>query len=651
MKYLKVLLILILIPPLPTNAQNFSKEFGRVDIAELKLSTYSNDNSAEAVVLFDIGKSYFEREGNNFVVIFERTTRIKIFSNAGLEWAEVEIPFYHEGSIYEEVYDIEARTYNLEGGSINRTALNTNNCHDEKMNEYWNLKKFAMPDVKEGSVIEYKYKIRSQYKFNLRDWKFQSRIPTIYSEYEVKMIPFYEYTYLLQGAGKFDSQTSYVDNAMPRQYGSIEYKDMVNKFIMKNVPDFKDEEFITSINDYIIKIDFQLSKIIHPGGSSEDIITTWPNLIKEFIKHTDFGKYIKKSEKLGLKLFNMESLKNQSSRERFDKIMQYVKDNYNWNRTNSKYCSKSPNDFVKDRIGNSADINLFAVGLLNASGIEAYPVLISTRKNGRIKSDYPYSHFFNYVLIYAVIDDHSILSDATEILISNDRIPSKCINDNGLVINKEKEEWVSLQCYFKSKLQTDFLFDFVNRNLVVNVETSSTEYDAFHYRTTDGENKNRIYERLSNKNYNVLEPTIQINNQSNIHEPYILKYSIVDKIKEINNKIYISPFLNEPMTDNPLNQKTRKYPVDMNYPIERTYASTINIPNGYDVDIVPKDYKINNEFFELVYSVKSYANKIIISFNYSFKKSVYDAKNYTKIKFYFGEIIKKGKEKIVLSRF
>ena len=289
--------------------QDFPKELGKICNEEYELKQYSQDKNAEALVLFDIGKSYFVRTESSFDVVFERTTRVKIFSEAGIKWAEVKIPFYQEGNIYENVYDLEAYSYNYENGHIIKTPVNLSNTFDEKISNYWNIKKFAIPNVKEGTIIEYKYKINSQYIFNLRDWEFQWKIPVLYSEYEVKMIPFYEYSWLLQGANKFDSQTSYVDKGLSRQFGPITFNDMVHKYIMKDVSAFDDEEYITSINDYIIKLDFQLSKINYFNGAKVDIITTWENMNKELLKHKDFGKYIEKSEKLATKLLNIDSLK------------------------------------------------------------------------------------------------------------------------------------------------------------------------------------------------------------------------------------------------------------------------------------------------------------------------------------------------------
>lgn len=633
------------------NGQNYLKEFGKIAKDEIELKEYDSDKDAEAVVLFDIAKSYFAQTESSFDVIFERTTRVKILSEAGIKWAEVEIPLYQEGGIYEKAYDIEAYAYNYENGLINKTTFNLSNSFDEKINNYWIVKKFAIPNVKEGTIIEYKYKINSQYKFNLRDWEFQWRIPVVYSEYEVKMIPFYEYSWLLQGANRFDSQTSYVDNGFSRKFGSITFQDMVHKYIMKDIPAFDNEEFITSINDYIIKLDFQLSKINYTNGSIVNIITTWADMNNELLKHKDFGKYIKRTEKLASKLLNTDSLKLKNDIDKFNFVVEYVKENFNWDKNYGKYASKTPSKFVEDKYGNCADINLFTIGLLNASGIFAKPVLISTRENGKIKYDYPYTHFFNYVIILANVDGKNILTDATEILGLNNRIPSRCINDKGLIIQKDKIDWLGLECNFPSQIATDIKIE-ISNNTIINssISKNATEYDASYFRINYTDNIETIKKRLETKEFFILDTTIVVQNQLNKEKPYVLTYNQTSKPELVNEKIYLSPFLNEIISDNPLKQKERTYPIDMTYPKQRIFHSTIIIPKGYKVDYMPSEQKINNQLFELTYSTILEDNQISISFDYYFKKPVYSATDYSKIKFYFNEIVKKGNEKIVLKQ-
>ncbi len=655
-KKIKITLLILVLFHLIVNGQNFSKEFGKIAKEEIELTEYALDKDAEAVVLFDIAKSYFVETSTSFDIVFERTTRIKILSESGIKWAEVEIPFYQEGNIYEKVYDIEASSYNFENGRLNKSTIDASNTYDEKKNEYWNIKKFAIPNVKVGSVIEFRYKINSQYKFNFRDWEFQWRIPVVYSEYVAKMIPFYEYTFIFQGASKFDIYESYQDKGLARNFGSASayaehsYNDMVYKFGMKNVPAFGDEEFISSINDYIIKLDFQLSKIHRLDGVKIDILTTWEDLIKELLKHQDFGNYISKSEKSATKLLDINGISQKCENDKFNMVLDYVKGNYNWNNHNDKYASKTPNQLIEDKFGNCADINLFTIGLLNSVGIESYPLIISTRENGKIKVDYPFNHFFNYVLILSIVDGKIILSDATEILSMNDRIPPRCINDKGLIIRKDKVDWISLDCLFTSGITTFLQIEILNNNLAVDLLKMSTEYDALFFRNNYSDKIDNIKQIISSNNFSLNDSSIQVQNFLDKTKPYKLRYNFTTKPEVVNDKIYISPFLQESVTDNPLKQKDRQYPVDMIYPTKRTYNSSISIPEGYVIDFLPEDFKISNDLFELNYSIKPYSDKIQVIFDYYFKKPIYQSDDYTKIKYYFDEIVKKGNEKIVLKK-
>lgn len=632
------------------NGQDFSKEFGKIGGHEFQLQKYTKDKTAEALVLFDIGKSHFRRTDNSFDVIYERSTRIKIFSEAGIEWSEVEIPFYHEGGIYEKIYDIEAYTYNIEDGIISKTPLDATNTFDEKTNDYWNVKKFALPNVKEGSIIEYRYKISSQYKFNLRDWEFQWEIPVLYSEYEVKMIPFYEYTYLMQGRSKFDAQSTHIDKGLSRQFGSTTFQDLVHNFVMLDLPAFKDEEFISSINDYIIKIDFQLARINYTTGTSVDILTTWEKMIEELTKHQDFGKYAGKFEKLAPKLIDKNLLSGKTEQEQFDLIIDYIKGNYSWNKYNGKYATKPPNKMVTEKYGNCADLNLLAVGLLNGFGIEAYPVLISTRNNGMIKYDYPYSHFFNYVIVMAYIDGKPVLSDATRVLGLNNRIPARCINDKGLIINKEAVDWVTLRGSIPSAIATIIEIDVSSSSQNAAITQLSTEYDAQYFREGYSDKESIVDELNDSKIYMLSESSIEVENRDNRNKPFSLKYQVTSSPEVVNEKIYLNPFLNEVLSDNPLKQQTRSYPIDMNYPKKRTYRSTIQIPEGFQIEYLPKEVKIKNDQFELNYSVSNDDEKLNIELSYYFRNSIYPANDYVKIKYYFKEIINKGSEKIVFSK-
>ncbi|MGE0021720.1 MAG: DUF3857 domain-containing protein [Draconibacterium sp.] len=632
-------------------SQNFSKEYGKVGRDDIELTQYQKELDAEAVVMFDYGKSYFVRTEDSYDVAFERTTRIKILNEAGIKWAEVEILFYHEGGIYEQVFDVEASSYNFENGLLNKTTFDVSNAFDEKLNNYWTVKKFAIPNVKAGSIIEYKYKINSQYKFNLRDWEFQWKIPVIYSEYEVKMIPFYEYSWLLQGTDRLDIQDSYVDKGLSQQFGLINFQEMVHKFVKKDIPAFNGEEFITTVNDYIMKIDFQLSKITYPDGRTVPIITTWKELINDLTKHEDFGKYIRKTEKLAPKTIEASVSQLNTEKEKFNFIIDYMKKNFSWNNSYGKYASKSPNKLLDEKQGNSADLNLFALGLLNSAGIKAYPVIISTRDNGKIYDKYPYINFFNYVLIQAKVDGVDILSDVTDPNCLNNRIPTQCINNKGLLINNESVQWIALESFRPSEIRTNIEIEKISDELQIStVSVATNEYEALYYRDTYADDIQKIKANFNSEFYSLIDTSVVVQNQYEIEKPYQISYKLSSGPETLNNKLLFSPFINEVISDNPLKQKERTYPIDMIFPRKRSFTSAIKIPDGFQVEFLPADSKINNQQFELNYSIVKSEQIIKVTFDYIFKSPVYQPVEYSKIKYYFNEIVKKGNEKIVLIR-
>jgi hypothetical protein len=636
-----------------TFAQPFSNEFGKVPLHELTLTNYPKDKNAEAFVIYDIGKSFFIYESSKgFEVIFERKTKIKILNKSGFSYAEIEIPVYQENYLYEDLYEIQATTYNIENGEITRTKLDPKAIYEEKFGQNWINKKFAMPNIKEGSVIEFSYKIKSPHLFNLRDWTFQHTIPTVYSEYNVAITPYYEYIYIVQGTSKFDVFTSKQEPNNGGHPGSTNLDNMVYKFALKDIPAFKDEAFITSMNDYIIQIDFQLAKLHRLDGSTEQIISTWPKLTSELLKNTDFGRYVNNVEKNAKTLLNLADLSAKPKTVQLEEIVNFVKHNYKWNESIGYLAEKSLKNFLKDKSGNSTNINLLLAGLLKAAGIESYPVIISTRNHGKVASDYPFAHYFNYAIVMVKIDDKIILTDATEPLCPYNAIPPRCINDKGLIIKESKtsEEWVMLNNADYSVIEEKIILNIKENSDTIPCKLSihATHYDAFDLKADDENNIEKLEKKFMANNFIQID-SLKTDNYDDPLKPYLITFNARYMLEHLDNKIYVSPFLSEVMAVNPLKQINRIYPVDMVYPKRRLFNSTILIPDGYQIESLPAPQSIKTDLFIMDYvATKLNEKTIVVRGTYSTTKGVYSPDEYSKIRFYFNEFIAKFNAKIVL---
>lgn len=646
-------------------AQELSHEFGVISKNEFDFTAYEKDPDAEAVIIFDKGESYFFDTHESYDIRFTRAKRIKILSRAGIDQAEITIPFYAESyEKTEKIASLQAFSYNMVDGRIFKKALDPSKVYEVKINDRWKAKRFAFPDVKEGTVIEYKYVLETPFHFNLPDWKFQDRIPTLYSEYIIKLIPFYEYEFLAQGIRRFDFHESKEDTktrswgAVSKIYGSnvgsgFEFKDMIHTYVMKDMPAFRDETYITSPEDYLAKIDFQLSRFHNPGGVSKTIITTWPELTKDLLKHQNFGKYTKSAERLAKKLLETElPLDQENELEKAKQIIEYVKASFSWDGYNTKFASKNPKEVLKQKTGTAAELNLFMAGMLQAAGIKAHPVIISTRDHGQIKTSYPFHHFFNYVIVLVELGNQSFLADGTENLIAFSRIPPRCINGKGLVIKEQKDTeatWIDLYSNILSldSKRINLSLDAGNLTASTVVTVQSTEFEALVYRNKFKNDSIRLKEFLLENGFQDIS-RIKTFNYDKTNAPYTLAYEGITPLEKIDNKLIVSPFLNFPIKENKLTQKKRTYPVDFIYAKKEDLVAIIDIPDGYKVVSIPEAYVLDNHLAEinLTYSIN---DRIIeATANYHFKKGLYTTEEYARIKYYLDMIVKKFNEQVVL---
>jgi hypothetical protein len=167
----KLVVILLLFSTTISLAQkNKNKEaelpaFGEISKAELEMKECDFDNKAEAVVLLDDGVLEFSSD-----LELKRRLRIKILNSKGMKWANVHLRYRSEKNA-ENISKLDAQTYNLDAnGNIVISKVEGKLVYEKKINKKYSEKIFTFPDVKVGSIIEYKFRHSG---VGLIDWYFQ----------------------------------------------------------------------------------------------------------------------------------------------------------------------------------------------------------------------------------------------------------------------------------------------------------------------------------------------------------------------------------------------------------------------------------------------------------------------------------------------
>jgi hypothetical protein len=289
--------------------------------------------------------------------------------------------------------------------------------------------------------------------------------------------------------------------------------------------------------------------------------------------------------------------------------------------------------------------------MLKAAGIEAYPVLLSTRDNGKVKTTYPFLHYFNYVIVCAKLDSTVVLLDATEPLCKFNEIPSRCLNDFGFIVqNKSEDEWVQFKSNYVSSIKREFEITPIPEkdSINLNCKLTATGYEALDYRKSYKSGYDKLRERLLSKN-SLSDDSIHCFNLNDIDKPFKLNFKDKRTMESVENKLIVSPFCNTAITENPLKMPLRNYPIDMTFKKGNIFKSTIAIPKGYKLFSKPDAMNLNNNMFRISYSADKINNEMLLVIGtYEFKKDVYTVLEYAELKDCFNKIVDKFNEKIVL---
>ena len=641
--HLKKLFLLVLFVFLfsKANAQNF--ELGKVSIEELQEKTHPKDNAAVAAILFKKGKtSYDYSKSNGFIMNTEVQTRIKIYKKEGYEWANQKGKYYLGNGSKENVTFSDAITYNLVDGKIEKTKLSKEGEFDEVVNRYWGQKKISMPNVQEGSVIEFEYTIKTPYVGSPKDWSFQASIPVNYSEYRT-FIPEY-YTF----------NVNYKGFIFPKVTAEKKAKETKTTYLAENLPAMKEEAYVNNIENYTSSLIQELSLIKYPNQPLKSLSTDWKSVAKTIYDYDDFGLELEKTGYFENDVNAVIAGLN-TPEEKVVAIFNFVKATVKWNNYYGYSCNDGVKKAYKDKTGNIAEINLMLTAMLRYAGLTANPVLLSTRSNG--VAVFPNRTAFDYVIAAIETPSGLVLLDATEKFSLPNVLPLRDLNWFGRLIRKDGTSTeVSLT-------PTTLSRETVNMNAVVSKEgfisgklrKQLTDQEALAFRQKFTVLKEDTYlEELESDNNSIEVNEYSRENDLDLSKPIVESYAFKDikDFERINDKIYIAPSLFLGIKENPFKQELREYPVDFGFPVQSKYNITIEIPEGYAVETLPIGLNIAgvDGIGTFKYVIANTGNKVQIIMTSEISKAIVSADYYQALKEFFQKILDKQNEKIILKK-
>ncbi len=347
---------------------------------------------AGAMVVLDEGSMEVFGDNDLGFSVFDRHRIIKIFSPGGHRYANIVIPY----GATSMVSGIEARTVTPAGKSV---ELREEDIFDVSL--YPNFvffsdqraRIFTLPAIENGSIIEYRYRIRIQNRGLWHAWNFQEDIPVLRSRFTLVKPGDWDILFRTYGRDVPPTFTAAPAGFKSRHVWETSF-----------VPPLASEFGMPPLRELTARL------ALAPVGFSRwpDVGRWYHDIAKPFMSGGSLVNALADSLTDGL----------DTPRARLQAIFEWVRDHVRYIAVEVGVGGYQPHDaeeIVAKRYGDCKDMVMVLCALARRVDITVHPVMISTHDNGKPDTSLPSPFQFNHLIAYAPdVDPGGIWMDATE---------------------------------------------------------------------------------------------------------------------------------------------------------------------------------------------------------------------------------------------
>lgn len=629
--------------------------YGKIDKEDLEMKACDFEKDANAEVLIDKGDLYYDQQ---LRVVVDYHKRIKIFNDNGKEQANIKIRYLSDLNA-EYITGLQAETVNIEDGKVVVTKLDKSQIFKQVIDKYHTELVFSMPNVKPGCIIDYKYSWNAANYLHLPSWYFQEKIPVRFSELDTNIPEYFYFTTKVSSLAPYAiNQTSAGNGTIIIDNNAINYSTQIQKRAMVNIPSLNEEPYMASMNDNLRHINFVITSVRPPQGFIENANDSWAKVGGYLADDEDFGSQLKR------KLTGEEDLINKAKALKTDDekiafLFNQVKSDMKWNGEDDWYTHDGTSKAWEKKTGTSTEINLILYHLLKKSGVAAYPMVVSTRENGKVNPVYPFLYQFNRGVVYIPVDSTKeyILDASNKYNIYNDT-PWELLNSSGLYIDPEKKAY-DLVTIVKSAPVRQSIF--INAQIKADGKLDGTaDISSFSYNRvksmdfykTNGEQK--YIDHIRDNDNNLKIASLKMENMDVDTLPLLQHINFnLDPSGSDDNYIYVNPNLFTSMHVNPFISENRSTDIDFGCPNALTLNAIYKIPAGYKVDVLPQNISMTTPdqgvSFRRVMGQQD-DGSIVVRYMIMYKKSIYFKEDYADFHEFFKKMFEMLNEQIVLKK-
>ena len=631
-------------------------KWGKPTDQELQMTEYAADKDAEAVVLYHKTDVSYQFISNDFKVYYRVNTRLKVLKPEGKRLTDGQI-VYLDGPAnrgrHELVAGLKATAYNLENGKLVKTKMERSMTSEERLDKNQMVVKFSVPQVKVGTVIEYEYRIESDFYGNIRDWYAQHEIPVLYTCYELSIPEWFSFNIEETGMNNLEKKAYSEPLTLLFSGGTENILTNIKTFVGRNLPALKDDDFVWHAADYGDKVTAELANIFVPGAVYENFTSTWTDVDGQLMNDEDFGGRLKRSSPLKDEI-NAAGIPGISDKtERIAAVWKLLKSKVRWNGKYSLW-GESASKVLKEGTGTNADINFLLINMLKDAGIGSTPVIMRTRDSGILPLSHSSLKYLNtFVVGIPMTDTGMVYLDGSAEDGYLSVLPAKLLVSRARLLQTTGADlWVNLQTKARGR-ETISIQAQLDANGLLKGNKSSIFLDeasaAKRREWRQAKDSTELIQKMQERDGIEIQ-SYRLEGRHDFSPTVKEELTFTKQCDAAGDLIYLNPLIFIPQRKSPFTAAERMLPIEFPYKQSEMQNVMITLPKGYVVEEVPKPIviKLDGATARISYSVLD--NMLNIQYMMNIDKTFFAATEYQDLKAFFDRVVESNKQIITLKK-
>lgn len=562
-------------------------EFGVIPDSLLQMQPSGEHSDASYIITSKEADISFVEDDSSIVAVIRHHIRLKILDEKAREASIVAIPYYFDNGM-ERIKGVKGATY-LPSGK--RISLQQDDIRTINLNARYNVLEFTMPRVEAGAVVEYAYTIHRRYIEELPDFFLSHKVPTSVAKLSITYPQYLRYQpFILNYGGKVHHSTTRLDtSSVPKIFTIPQPEPVITEtWVAYDVPPVEDEPLVSSLNNYRGKIKFLMSRF---GLPRQPLENSWEVVVAKLRKESNPLQQINEN-KLAASIGDSIAQANSSVTKAAiqDSIYRYLNRKANFSGIRSPFSTTADSVVLAGQAAGQAAINQTLIAMLRGAGIEANPVLVSTRESGNINKEFPSFYQFNAMMVQSELEGRTYIMDASMPFSEPGLIPVEMNNNPGLVMKANSFEWVEFQpekSFFA--IEVDVTADLnPDGTLTGQIVSTQNGYAAQMIREqiADGLSEAELFKRVLFDRFSQIEvENVQVENVQDYNQPVKLtgQFTIERYAASFTDGLGYRPMLVGALAENPFKDRNRDLPITLNAREKLDFSYHITLPAGFEL--------------------------------------------------------------------